>query len=156
MSDDPRTRADARLEAALEAAGMRDPRPLYRKILKHLRERDAAAFERAIRHFDDELVPGVAGGEDPVAAWLAYGRLLADLLGEGRTVEVDGTGRARPAASPSGEGLVLHLPDAADAPALVLRYPRDATAAQDATYELLVLGRQQISDRPSVSGQPRA
>jgi hypothetical protein len=73
MADDPKTRADARLEAALETATVRDPRPLYRPILRYLRERDPSAFERAIRHFDEELVPAVAGDADPLTAWLDFG-----------------------------------------------------------------------------------
>lgn len=143
MSDDLKTRADARLEAALETADLRDPRPLYRPVLRHLRARDAAAFERAIRHFDEALVPAVAGDADPVDAWLDFGQRLAEELGAGRLLRVDDSGRAESVDSPvsAGGGLVLFLPDDAATPTLVLRYPRDARPAQRATVELLAEGR---------------
>lgn len=166
MSDDPKTRADARLEAALATAPIRDPRPFLRPILKHLRERDPAGFERALGHYESTLIPAVAAGADPLPEWLRYGRLLASLAGVGRLVAIDGTGRAgtvdAAAAEKAGsdaatarkggsdaaaadlaavEGLLIYLPDAAETPAVVLRCPRDATPAQDASIELLVLGR---------------
>jgi hypothetical protein len=143
MTDDLKSRADARLTAALSRAhAPADPRPLYRPVLRHLRERDRAAFDRVIAHFEETLVPAVAGDADPVGAWLDYGLLLADALGAGRTVEVDRTGRARPVddATTAGE-LVLRIPDAEDAPVVVLRHPAAASPAQVATVELLVAGR---------------
>lgn len=146
MTDDARARADARLEAALDSASARDPRPFYRAVLRHLRERDDQGFRRALRYYEEELVPAVAGEADPLAAWAEYGGVLASVLGAGQTVELDGTGRARRLESAESaigaEGLVLHIPDATDAPVLVLRYPKDPSAAQHAAYELLVQGRQ--------------
>ena len=146
MSDDLRARADARLEAALAAAPWRDPRPYLRRLLKHLKERDLAAFERALAYFDSTLVPAVAGEADPLAEWLEYGRVLCSLAGAGRIVAIDGSGRAAEAeAEAEGDalpgGLLLYLPDDPEAPAAVLRCPRDATPAQEASVELLVLGR---------------
>ena len=79
MNDDLRARADARLEAALAGAPWRDPRPFFRPVLKHLKDRDPAGFERAIDHFQSTLIPAVAGDGDPLAEWLEYGRLLATL-----------------------------------------------------------------------------
>ncbi|HUG42559.1 MAG TPA: hypothetical protein VMM12_18995 [Longimicrobiales bacterium] len=153
MSDDPRTRADARLEAALASAPFRDPRPYFRPILKHLREHDAAAFERALTHFESALVPMVAGEGDPIAAWLEYGRVLTTLAGDGRIMAVDGSGRAEPAGdSPDATSLLLYLPDAPETPAVVLRCPRAATPAQAASIELLVLGRVSVSDQLSAVG----
>lgn len=141
MSDDARARADDRLEAALTGADRRDPRPFYRRVLRHLRERDPEAFRRALDHFEQELVPGSLEA-DPLAAWLEYGLRLAKELGGGRLVDVDGTGRTRPADDPAAAlGLLLHVPDAPSAPVVVLRYPSEATAPQHATYELLVEGR---------------
>lgn len=146
MTDEQRARADARLEAALQGADHRDPRPYFRHVLRHLRQRDADAFEGATRYFQDELVPAVAGEADPLEAWAEYGDRLARALGPGRTVELDSTGRARPVDDvAAARGLVLFIPDATDAPVLVLRYPRDPAPAQHAAYELLVEGRQTAS-----------
>lgn len=151
MTDDAKARADSRLEAALDASSASDPRPFYRSVLRHLRERDDQGFRRALRYFEEELVPAVAGEADPLAAWAEYGGVLASVLGAGQTVELDRTGRARPlesgsaAGAAAAAGLVLHIPDATDAPVLVLRYPREASAAQHAAYELLVQGRQTAS-----------
>jgi hypothetical protein len=143
MADDLKSRADARLAAALAAdAAPADPRPLFRPVLRHLREHDPAAFTRAIAHFEDVLVPAVAEGGDPLAAWMEYGLLLAAALGGGRMLEVDPTGFARPVPDPNSSGqLVLHVPDSETAPVLVLRHPASPSAAQVATVELLVDGR---------------
>lgn len=156
MGGDLKARADERLEAALEGGPVRDPRPLYRRVLSRLREHDPDAFQRAIRHFEEELVPAVAEDADPLQAWLDYGRLLARALGPGRALEIDATGRSRPeeeAEQTQGgpaEGrreeddpppLLLHIPDDDALPAVILRYPAPSTPAQDATVELLVDGR---------------
>lgn len=142
MPDDQRRRADERLESVLPTAGLRDPRPFYRPVLKYLREHDPAAFTRALDHFESALVPTLADGADPLQGWLEYGLLLAEAVAPGRTLEVDATGRARPAGDPaSWTGLVLYLPDDPDAPALLLRCPAPGSPAQDATVELLVAGR---------------
>ncbi|HSH46361.1 MAG TPA: hypothetical protein VK966_11010 [Longimicrobiales bacterium] len=139
---DLRSRADARLDAALTRSPHRDPRPGLRAVLKALRGRDPATFEEAIRHFEETLIPAVAGEADPLGAWLEYARVLARLAGEGRAVAVDGFGRAKPAPDgPAPDALVLHLPDDAGAPAVPLQYPRETTPAQEASIELLVLGR---------------
>lgn len=146
MTDDPKARADARLEAALDGATQRDPRPYYRHVLRYLKERDPEAFQRSYRYFESELVPRVAGEADPLDAWLEYGRTLARELGEGRTVELDSSGRARTVHDlGKAQGLVLHIPDAPDAPVLVIRCPGDPSAAQTAAHELLVEGRQAAS-----------
>lgn len=143
---DPKTRADARLETALQDADRADPRPLYRPALKHLRDRKPDAFQDALRYLEEELIPAVAGEADPLGAWLDYGRRLARALGEGRLVELDSTGRARPVSDPAeARGLVLHLPDDPGAPALALRHPRHPSTAQQAAFELLVEGRQTAS-----------
>jgi hypothetical protein len=143
---DHQTRADARLETALRDADRADPRPLYRPALKYLRDRDPEAFREALRYFEEELLPSVAGEGDPLAAWLDYGRRLAEALGAGRLVELDTTGRSRPVNNPGeARGLVLHLPDDESAPALALRHPRDPSRAQKAAFELLVERRQTAS-----------
>jgi hypothetical protein len=141
MSDDRRARADARLEAALGGAGCRDPRPHYRRVLRHLKDRDEGAFRRATERFETELVPACLDG-DPIAAWLDYGLRLAEDLGDGRIMDIDGTGRARAADDPAtATGLLLHIPEDAGKPVVVLREPREATAPQRAALELLVEGR---------------
>lgn len=146
MNDDLKARAAARLGAALDGADQGDPRPYYRRVLRYLKDRDAGAFDRATRYFENELVPACAGEADPLEAWLAYGRRLCSELGAGRTMELDSTGRARPVDDPaSARGLVLYLPDAETAPVLVLRGPRAPSDAQKAAVELLVHGRQTAS-----------
>jgi hypothetical protein len=146
MEPEQKIEADRRLEAALESSGVRDPRPYFRPVLKYLRDEDPAAFGRALQYHEGVLIPAVAGGADPLGAWLEYGLRLAGAMGTGRTVEVDATGRARTleTAVPdvaAASGLVLHLPEDGAAPALVLRYPGASAPAQDATVELLVAGR---------------
>lgn len=147
MVDDPKARADAALDAAVWDGRLADPRPFYRPALKYLREREPAGFREALRHFEEVLVPAVAAGADPAQEWRRYGQLLAEQMGAGRTVAVEPSGRARQAAEggAAADSLVLHLPDAADAPPLVLSYPVDPSPAQGATFELLVLGRQTAS-----------
>lgn len=142
MTDPQKARADARLDAALDGGGVRDPRPLYRPILRLLRERDPESFDRSVRYLEEELVPAVAADADPLAVWLGYGRRLAEAVGPGRAVDIGPSGRAHTleeGATP--RGLLLYLPDDDTLRAFVLRYPAPATRAQDATFELLVEGR---------------
>jgi hypothetical protein len=143
MADHPKDRADARLESALEASDApADPRPLFRPVLRHLRERDPEAFARAVAYLEETLIPTVAAGGDALAAWLDYGLAIASALGPGRTVEVDGSGKARDVTNAHAcRGLLLYLPGATDAPVVALRHPRDPSPAQQATLELLVAGR---------------
>lgn len=138
-----RSRADARLEDALEQNALHDPRDFYRERLKYLRNRDPAAFEEALRYFEDVLLPRVAAeGTDPVAEWLEYGRRLAELGGPGRAVIIDASGRAHSLTSPApSDRLILYLPDDSAEPALVLNLPRRLSAAQRATVDLLVEGK---------------
>ena len=146
MEDDLTARAEARLESALENDGVRDPRPGYRTLLKRLRQQDPDAFSASIRYFEEELLPAVAGDADPLKAWLAYGQRLARALAPGRLMEVGPSGRAHAVEeAPEARALLLYLPDEDTLPAIVLRYPRPSTRAQDATVELLVEGRQNAS-----------
>jgi len=145
MSDDSlRKRADARLERVLAERGARDPREHYREQLRALRERDTAAFERATIYFRDTLVPSVAGEDsDPLREWRVYGCLLARLHAPGRTVSIDGEGRAADH-DPDAEGdlLVLHLPDSLRERAILVGLPAEPSPPQLATYRLLVAGSQ--------------
>ncbi len=132
--------AAQRTEVGLRRAGLEDPRPALRSLLRQLRARDQKAFEQATRKYAENLVPAIAAEDsDPVAEWLAYGRWLAGLLAPGHAVVIDGSGRAR--ADPvevSRGGLFLHLPDDQGEPALLLLAPTDPTAAQRETVRLLV------------------
>lgn len=144
--DDARERADARLAAALRESELEDPRDFYRERLKLLRERSPAAFQDALRYYEDELLPSVAAEDsDPVREWFAYGRRLAELTAPGRLVEIDASGRAHAHAPPLDRTrLVLHLPDDEREPAMILGLPRAASAAQRATCDLLVRGRTEL------------
>jgi hypothetical protein len=140
MDDDLRARADARFEQALKQTGARDPRTFYRDQLKELKAASPDGFRRALRYFEETLIPTVADeGSDPVAEWLEYGRMLASLAVPGRTVQIDAGGRARDYARPVPlEAMVLHLPENASRPALVLGIPPRLSPAQRASYDLLV------------------
>lgn len=127
-------------ERALADAGFADPRPLYRDLLRRLRESDPEGFRAAAGHYETELVPAVAEGSvDPVEAWLGYGARIAARLGPGRLVQVDAGGRARPLEDgpPAAGSLVLHLPADGSRAVLVLLLPLTPSEPQDATVQLL-------------------
>jgi hypothetical protein len=140
MADDLRARADARFEHALAQSGARDPRNFFRDMLRDLKAADAEAFRRALRYFEETLIPTVAGdASDPIAEWLEYGRVLASLTVAGETMQIDPTGRACPYARPvPPDALVLHLPENASRKALVLGLPPKLSPHQRASYDLLV------------------
>lgn len=142
MSDDLTARADARLEAALQAEGARDPREFYRERLKELKQANPEGYAEAVAYYRDTLLPRVADGDgDPLAVWTEYGRRLAEALTPGRTVAVDGTGRAHPYEEPAPrDRLVLHLPEGKGR-AILVGLPGELTAAQRATYDVLVSGK---------------
>ncbi|MFW6200685.1 MAG: hypothetical protein ACOC8K_08930 [Gemmatimonadota bacterium] len=146
MNQELKDRADARFEAALEAAGARDPRDYYRDVLRELKGRDPDAYEAAVEHFQETLIPGIASGElQPLEAWREYGRKLAERVAEGRTVEIDATGLSHPH-DPSAhqDRLVVHLPDDTGEKAILVSLPAEVTPAQQATYDLLVAGKQTL------------
>jgi hypothetical protein len=142
---DVRDRAERRFLAALEWTGARDPRDFYRQRLRDLRSRDADAYQRAVAYYETRLIPAVARDEsDPMAEWLEYGRVLAQLTTPGRTVGIDATGRARDYAPPAAPDLlVLHIPASAREPVLTVGLPARLSAAQRATYDLLVAGQRE-------------
>lgn len=144
MSEDLAAEADRRLDEALEHAGARDPREFYRDRLRELKSSNPEGYGEAVAYYRDTLIPGVGSGSaEPLAAWTEYGRRLAEAVAPGRTVCVDATGRARPyEAPPPADGLVLHLPDAKGARALLVGLPGELTPAQRATYDVLVSGKQ--------------
>ena len=138
--DDLRARADERFARALADAGARDPRDFFRDRLRDLKVSDADAFRRALAYYEGTLIPAVAAdGSDPIAEWLEYGRILAELTIRGRTVQIDATGRAHAYARPvPGDCLVLHLPENPSAPALTVGLPPRLSPAQRAAFDLLV------------------
>jgi len=146
MSDDRAAAADAALEAALTASGARDPREFYRERLRELKRASPGEYESAVAYYRDTLIPEVAAGEgDPLHAWTEYGRRLAAALAPGRTVGVDETGLAHEYQGPERDRLVLHLPHANGARALLVGLPPSLTPAQRATYDVLVDGKQRSS-----------
>lgn len=140
--------ANRRLEAALKERGARDPRDYYRSQLKELRAESPGGYDQAVTYYRDTLLPDIAAGTvDPLAAWTDYGRELASLRAEGRTVSVDPTGRSTPYESPADpEHLVLHLPVDRKRKALVVALPGDLSPAQRATYDWLVTGRLKLRE----------
>jgi len=143
MSDTPSAQAERLLEDALASTGARDPRDLYRERLKELKQADPEAYADAVAYYRDTLIPTIAGGEvDPLEAWTEYGRRLAVSLGPGSTVSVDATGRARPFEGREPGDLILQIPDGKGGRALLIGLPVEPSAAQKATYDVLVEGRQ--------------
>jgi hypothetical protein len=143
MSDAQAAAADEALEIALAATGARDPREFYRERLRELKKADAGKYEIAVAYYRDTLIPEVAAGaREPLDAWTEYGRRLAAALAPGRTISVDGTGFAHEHSGPEPDRLVLHLPDDKGARALLVGLPTALSAAQQATYDVLVKGTQ--------------
>jgi hypothetical protein len=142
MSDDTRARADQNLADAAARLGLADPRPPYRERLRALKEENAEAFAKALRHYEETVLPAVAGGKDVMEAWIQYGVTIAALSSPGRLVSVDATGRANRYMPPVSEGaLILHLPDNNASAAMIAAAPVAPTPAQQATLDLLVNGR---------------
>ena len=147
MSDETTAAADRALEEALTVSGVRDPRESCRESLRALKQANADGYERAVEYYRDVLTPDVAAGSrHPLDAWTEYGRLLADLLAPGRTVTIDESGRAHPYEGPLRERLILHLPEAQGGRALLVGLPAALSAAQRATYDVLVSGKQRARD----------
>lgn len=146
MSDDPTQQADARLEEALARDSARDPREFYRERLRELKQVNPEGYQKAVSYYRDTLIPQVASGEsDPLVAWTEYGRRLAESLAPGRTIAVDRTGKAHPyEAPPDRQHLLLHLPQGKGGRALLVGLPSELSAAQRATFDVLVQGRQKL------------
>lgn len=147
MSDDLKAAAEKALEEALEASGASDPRDAQRHNLRGLRQVNQGGYDEAVAYYQDTLVPSIASGEvEPLRAWRDYGRKLAELTVKGRTMEIDGTGRAQPCSEdPPLDSLVLHIPEGRGSTrAVLVSLPIRPTAAQEASYQLLVLGKQRL------------
>ena len=139
MSTDQRASADQNLTEAAARLQLADPRPAFRERLRVLKEEHPEAFARALRHYDETVLPALAAGGDAMAAWVRYGETLGGLTAPGRTVTVDRDGRATKFVPPLAPGsLVLHVPDENGLPVLVAAAPLAPSAAQQATLDLLV------------------
>lgn len=148
MDESNTTLAEERFQEALVRTGARDPREYYRERLRELKRLSPDAYEEAVRYYEETLLTSIAGeGADPLEAWWAYGRRIAELLAEGRTVEIDASGRSHPYDPPTPrDRMVLHLPDGTKGRAMVVSLPSDPSAAQMASYDLLVAGRQRLRE----------
>jgi hypothetical protein len=137
MDPDLRARAEARLAEAARAQGLADPRPAYRERLRHLRQSHPEAFDRAVEHFEQRVLPALAE-HDPLPVWIEYGCFLAALTAEGKATRIDETGRAATWTPDDPAGLVLFIPDDTASDVMVLCQPDALSAAQQATMTLLV------------------
>ena len=112
-----------------------------------MKDVDATAFGQAVDYYRDRLVPSIAAGDEPFTAWVEYGRKIARLTFQGRTVAVDRMGLAREYSTPvDPDVLVLHLPEGGGGRALLVAWPREPSPAQQATCDLLVDGRSSLRE----------
>ena len=146
MDEAVRAEADRLFEEAIKATGARDPRDFYRKALRELKEVNPEGYGRAVTHFQEVLVPSIASESvQPLEAWREYGRLLADLAAPGKAVGIDHTGRSQPFCQGCPlDHLVLHIPNERGKRATLVSLPPNPSAAQRATFELLVRGKQRV------------
>lgn len=140
---DGKGQADARLTQALLARGQADPRASYRERLRQLRAQQSGLFDAATRHYSEVVLPSLVDvAADPIETWVDYGRFLAELEGPGRVVRIDESGRAEGATSADGSStMLIFLPEDRHQRALALLTPAQPSAAQKASYDLLVGGR---------------
>lgn len=148
MEQELHDRADRIFEEALGQSGAKDPREFYRTSLRELKADNPEAYREAVAHYENDLVPSIAeAGDDPLVAWQRFGCRVAELTVTGTPIEVDVTGRRRPYAPPTPpDHMVLHIPKGTKGRALVVGLPPELSAAQLATYDLLVGGRQKLRD----------
>jgi hypothetical protein len=137
MDSQLRSRAEASLVKAAEAQGLTDPRPSFREYLRALRQSRPQAFDQAVEHYEQNVLPALADAE-PLTVWLEYGRYLASLTTAGKAIAVDASGRAAPWTREAPAGLVLFVPDENAAEVMVLSQPVTPSPAQQATLTLLV------------------
>lgn len=136
LSDEPST---ARTEVAFKAGGYADMRPVYRAILKRLKQKDAVLFDEATARYQETLEPALADrATDPVTAWVEYGAWLAGKLTTGRLVRLDESGFATSSEAAAEPGqMLLYLPDEKGESAIPLLRPAEPSPAQQAAVELL-------------------
>jgi len=131
--------ANRRMEKALDRAGLADPRPALRDLLRELKAGDPGAFAEATARYEQVVVPAAEEADDPLNAWLEYGSWLADRVVPGELVSIDASGRSRASAPTVSAGaLYLHLPADRKRRALPLLVPRRPSSPQKETISLLV------------------
>ena len=142
-------RADQIFEDALGKTGAKDPREFYRKRLREMKMDNPDAYQEAVAYYENQLVPSIAEArDDPLTAWQQFGCHMAELTVTGTPVEIDATGRRLPYVPPTpADRMVLHVPQGSKGRALVVGLPPELSAAQLATYDLLVGGRQKMRDQ---------
>ncbi len=148
MDQELHDRADQIFEDALGKTGAKDPREFYRKRLREMKAENPDAYGEAVAYYQTELVPSIAeAGDDPLTAWQQFGCRMAELTVTGTPIEIDTTGRRHPYAPPTpADRMVLHIPQGSKGRALIIGLPPELSAAQLATYDLLVAGRQRMQD----------
>jgi hypothetical protein len=148
MEQELADQADRIFEEALGQTGAKDPREFYRTRLREMKADNPEAYREAVAYYENDLVPSIAeAGDDPLMAWQRFGCRVAELTVTGTPIEVDATGRRRPYAPPTPpDHMVLHIPQGTKGRALVVGLPPELSAAQLATYDLLVGGRQKLRD----------
>ena len=138
MDPQLRTTAEARLEQAAAALGLADPRPPYRDRLRLLRDTHPDAFQRAIAHYETQVLPAMATG-DAIVAWLGYAQFLTGLTADGTLHVIDESGRAAVYTPPlAPNSLALFVPEDTAEAVLVAASPLHISRAQQATLDLLV------------------
>lgn len=149
MDQEIQERADQIFEDALRKTGAKDPREFYRKRLREMKADNPDAYREAVAYYENQLVPSIAeAGDDPLTAWQQFGCQMAELTVTGTPVEIDATGRRLPYVPPTpADRMVLHVPQGSKGRALVVGLPPELSAAQLATYDLLVGGRQKMRDQ---------
>ena len=153
MDKEAHDRADQIFEDALERTGAKDPREFYRTRLRELKAQDPDAYREAVAYYENELVSSIAeAGDEPLMAWQQFGCRLAEWTFAGTPTEIDVTGQRHTYAPPtSADRMVLHIPEGSGGRALVIGLPSELSAAQLATYDLLVGGRQKMRDEGNSS-----
>ena len=149
MNQKIQERADQIFEDALGKTGAKDPREFYRKRLREMKMDNPDAYQEAVAYYENQLVPSIAEArDDPLTAWQQFGCHMAELTVTGTPVEIDATGRRLPYVPPTpADRMVLHVPQGSKGRALVVGLPPELSAAQLATYDLLVGGRQKMRDQ---------
>jgi hypothetical protein len=139
MDDTAKNQVEARTAEAIDQGPYEDFRQAYRDHLRWLKDTNPQGFSKALSYYNEILATNIAAGHDPLSEWLEYGRTLGKLTGPGTLYRIDETGRASPATDVSGSGdVLLHLPDDTNVRALALAIPRQLSASQRATLDLLV------------------
>lgn len=142
MDSELKRRLESGLTAVFAERGLTDGLAAYRSVLRDLRARDSEAFRQAAEHYETEVVPRLAGGEDPVEVWVDYGTVIGGLTARGRMMVIDETGRAAPFMVPLEAGsVVLYVPESGRLGAFVAISPVEPSPAQQATIGLLAEGR---------------